>query len=107
MVAATGSNRAGRAGPVVASAGASISSGSRVAASAAASTASSSASASMPSSAVAVISRAPSTDTNGISKPMISRVPGGRLARRVATSSAVSRTTSRPHCRQIVRPTRA
>ena len=45
--------------------------------------------------------------TTGIWKPIITRVPSGRSASRLATISAVSRTTSCPHWRQNVRPIRA
>ena len=45
--------------------------------------------------------------TTGMSKPMSSRVPAGSVPSCADTTSAVSRTTSRPQLRQIVRPTRA
>ena len=41
---------------------------------------------------------------SGMSKPMSRRVPAGSAISRRATTSGVSRTTSRPHWRQIVRP---
>ena len=45
--------------------------------------------------------------TSGSSNPMSSREPAGSSCSRFATSSAVSRVTSLPHCRQKVCPTRA
>ncbi|PYR34779.1 MAG: hypothetical protein DMF93_22850 [Acidobacteria bacterium] len=45
--------------------------------------------------------------TTGRSNPMRSRAPSDSCASWPATTSAVSRTTSRPHLRQSVRPMRA
>ena len=45
--------------------------------------------------------------TTGMSNPISSRVPSGNSVKRRATTSAVSRMTSRPQLRQYVRPTRA